>query len=139
MGRMLLPSWISTSLGGQTAALGISSRIGVDRKSAVAVSRGAFRSVGIAAPLGGAEYGSDVAAVMDLYVAGRANSGFGHFVADRRRSEERRGGEQGGFSICGDSSSSWRCRVWVGCCCRHGSLRRWAGKQRLWAFRRGYA
>jgi hypothetical protein len=44
----------------------------------------AFRQAGIFAPLGGAEYGADVAAALDLYAVGRVDAGFRHFVDDLR-------------------------------------------------------
>lgn len=46
--------------------------------------RDAFLQAGIVAPLGGIEYGSDIAAAFDLYTVGRADAGFKHFVDELR-------------------------------------------------------
>jgi len=46
--------------------------------------RDAFRQAGIIAPLGGAEYGAEVAAALDLYAVGKADAGFKHSVDDLR-------------------------------------------------------
>ena len=46
--------------------------------------RDAFLQAGIVAPLGGIEYGSDIAAALDLYTVGRADAGFKHFVDELR-------------------------------------------------------
>jgi len=42
--------------------------------------RDAIRQTGVVAPLGGLEYGPDIAEVLDLYVVGKANAGFKHFL-----------------------------------------------------------
>lgn len=39
-----------------------------------------IRQTGITAPLGGLEYGPDVAASLDLYTVGRVDTGFKHFI-----------------------------------------------------------
>ncbi len=46
--------------------------------------REAIRQAGIIAPLGGIEYGPDVARALDLYTVGRADPGFKHFVDELR-------------------------------------------------------
>jgi len=46
--------------------------------------RDALLQAGIVAPLGGAEYGADVAAALDLYTVGKADAGFKHSVDDLR-------------------------------------------------------
>ena len=46
--------------------------------------REAFRQAGIVAPLGGAEYGPEIAAALDLYIVGKADAGFKHFVDELR-------------------------------------------------------
>ena len=48
------------------------------------ILRDVFRGAGIAAPLGGAEYGPEVAAALDIYMVGRADAGFRHFVDQLR-------------------------------------------------------
>lgn len=42
--------------------------------------RDAIRQTGIVAPLGGLEYGPDIAEVLDLYTVGKADAGFKHFL-----------------------------------------------------------
>jgi hypothetical protein len=42
--------------------------------------RQAVRWTGIVAPLGGLEYGPDIARLLDLYTAGKVDTGFKHFV-----------------------------------------------------------
>lgn len=42
--------------------------------------RDAIRQAGIVAPLGGIEYGADIAAVLNLYAVGRSDAGFKHFL-----------------------------------------------------------
>lgn len=42
--------------------------------------RDAIRQTGIIAPLGGLEYGPDIAEAIDLYAVGKADAGFKHFV-----------------------------------------------------------
>ncbi|MCC7352742.1 MAG: DUF4276 family protein [Anaerolineae bacterium] len=44
--------------------------------------RDAIRQTGIIAPLGGAEYGSDIASALDLYTVGKADTGFKHFIEE---------------------------------------------------------
>lgn len=44
----------------------------------------AIRRAGVVAPLGGSEYGPGIAKVLDLYVVGKENAGFKHFVDDLR-------------------------------------------------------
>lgn len=46
--------------------------------------REAFQEAGIHAPLGGAEYGPEIAEVLDLYEVGNADAAFRHFVTDLR-------------------------------------------------------
>ncbi|MBN1656969.1 MAG: hypothetical protein JXA93_01140 [Anaerolineae bacterium] len=46
--------------------------------------RQAFRQAGIMAPLGGAEYGQDIAAHIDLYAVGKVDAGFRHFADEIR-------------------------------------------------------
>jgi hypothetical protein len=46
--------------------------------------RQAVRQAGIDAPLGGLEYGPDIARLLDLYAAGKADTGFKHFVDELR-------------------------------------------------------
>jgi len=46
--------------------------------------RQAFIQAGIIAPLGGIEYGREVAATLDLYAVGKADAGFRHFVDELR-------------------------------------------------------
>lgn len=46
--------------------------------------REAIRQTGIIAPLGGLEYGSDIAENLDLYSVGKADVGFKHFVDELR-------------------------------------------------------
>ena len=46
--------------------------------------REAIQQAGIIAPLGGIEYGPDVARTLDLYTVGRADPGFKHFVDELR-------------------------------------------------------
>jgi len=48
------------------------------------VLRQAVRQTGIVAPLGGLEYGSDIAQFLNLYVVGKADTGFKHFVDELR-------------------------------------------------------
>jgi hypothetical protein len=59
--------------------------------------REAVQRAGVTAPLGGLEYGPDLATTIDLYAVGKANAGFKHFVDDlcavlitfvRRREEQ---------------------------------------------------
>lgn len=42
--------------------------------------RDAIRQTGIIAPLGGLEYGPDIAEILDLYTVGKADAGFKHFL-----------------------------------------------------------
>lgn len=42
--------------------------------------RDAIRQTGIIAPLGGLEYGPDIAEVLDLYTVGKVDAGFKHFL-----------------------------------------------------------
>jgi hypothetical protein len=42
--------------------------------------RDAIRQTGIVAPLGGLEYGPDIAEILDLYTVGKADAGFKHFL-----------------------------------------------------------
>jgi len=42
--------------------------------------RDAIRQTGIVAPLGGLEYGPDIAEVLDLYTVGKVDAGFKHFL-----------------------------------------------------------
>jgi len=42
--------------------------------------RDAIRETGIIAPLGGLEYGPDIAEVLDLYTVGKVDAGFKHFL-----------------------------------------------------------
>ena len=42
--------------------------------------RDTIRQAGVIAPLGGAEYGADVAQSIDLYVVGKTDAGFKHFL-----------------------------------------------------------
>ncbi len=42
--------------------------------------RDAIRQTGVVAPLGGLEYGPDIAEALDLYAVGKADAGFKHFV-----------------------------------------------------------
>jgi hypothetical protein len=42
--------------------------------------RDAIRQTGIIAPLGGLEYGPDIAEVLGLYGVGKADAGFKHFL-----------------------------------------------------------
>jgi len=44
-----------------------------------------IRQTGITAPLGGLEYGADVAASLDLYAVDRVDAGFRHFIEDLRQ------------------------------------------------------
>lgn len=44
------------------------------------ILRRAVQQTGIAAQLGGLEYGPDIARALDLYAAGKADTGFKHFV-----------------------------------------------------------
>jgi hypothetical protein len=46
--------------------------------------RATLREANLAAPLGGYEYGQDVASLMDLYSAGRSDSAFHHFIQSLR-------------------------------------------------------
>ena len=46
--------------------------------------RQAIGQVGVVPPLGGAEYGADIAETLDLFAAGKADSGLKHFVRDLR-------------------------------------------------------
>jgi hypothetical protein len=46
--------------------------------------RDAIRQTGVVAPLGGLEYGPDVAEVLDLYTVGKADAGFKHFLDELR-------------------------------------------------------
>jgi len=46
--------------------------------------REAIRQTGIAPPLGGLEYGSDIAETLDLYAVGKVDVGFKHFVDELR-------------------------------------------------------
>jgi len=46
--------------------------------------RDAVRQVGVIAPLGGVEYGPDIAQALDLYAVGKADSGFKHFIDELR-------------------------------------------------------
>ena len=43
-----------------------------------------FRAAGLSPQAGGAEYGGDIAAAMDLYLAGKTDSALKHFVDDLR-------------------------------------------------------
>lgn len=51
--------------------------------------REAFASVGVRPPAGGAEFGSDIAAVLDLDRAAQADRSFGLFVSDFRAAVRR--------------------------------------------------
>lgn len=46
--------------------------------------RAALRQAGIAPPLGGIEYASDIAQALDFYTVGKADAGFKHFEDDVR-------------------------------------------------------
>jgi len=46
--------------------------------------RDAIRQTGIIAPLGGLEYGSDIAETLDLYTVGKSDASFKHFVDELR-------------------------------------------------------
>jgi len=46
--------------------------------------REAFRQAGIVVPLGGAEYGPEIATALDLYTVGKTDAGFKHFVDELR-------------------------------------------------------
>jgi len=46
--------------------------------------REAIRQAGVIAPLGGIEYGPDIAEILDLYAVGRADAGFRHFIDELR-------------------------------------------------------
>ena len=47
--------------------------------------RDAIRQTGIIAPLGGLEYGPDIAEVLDLYTVGKTDAGFKHFLDELRQ------------------------------------------------------
>lgn len=48
------------------------------------VLRDVIRQTGVIAPLGGIEYGSDIAQALDLYAVGKADTGFKHFIDELR-------------------------------------------------------
>jgi hypothetical protein len=48
------------------------------------ILRRAVQQTGIAAQLGGLEYGPDIARALDLYAAGKADTSFKHFVDELR-------------------------------------------------------